>query len=185
MESPIETSCPVCGDENSLKMIAHTTQIAYFGEHTQITLSCSSCGLKQTDFIPAEGKIPGSWVLEIKSTNELNARVVRGSNCTVEIPELELAVYPGIHSSGYVSNVEGVINRFIDAINITKNQLTEEDNDDLEKCNLLLDKIDKMLNGEIPIKLTLKFLDPMGHSKILHEDAVFRELSDAEIEDLL
>ena len=71
MESPIETSCPVCGDENSLKMIAHTTQIAYFGEHTQITLSCSSCGLKQTDFIPAEGKIPGSWVLEIKSTNEL------------------------------------------------------------------------------------------------------------------
>ena len=57
-ESPVESSCPVCGDENSLKMIAHSTQIAYFGEHTQITLSCSTCGFKQTDFIPAEGKIP-------------------------------------------------------------------------------------------------------------------------------
>ena len=184
-ESPVESSCPVCGDENSLKMIAHSTQIAYFGEHTQITLSCSTCGFKQTDFIPAEGKIPGVWTLEISSIEELNARVVRGSNCTVEIPELELAVFPGIHSSGYVSNIEGVINRFIDAINITKNQLNEDEKSDLEKCNLLLEKIIKMKNGEIPIKLTLIFSDPMGHSKILNEKATFRELSEKEVGELL
>ncbi|MAS63081.1 MAG: hypothetical protein CMA34_05385 [Euryarchaeota archaeon] len=184
-ESPIESSCPVCGDENSLKMIAHSTQIAYFGEHTQITLSCSTCGFRQTDFIPAEGKIPGVWTLEISSVDDLNARVVRGSNCTVEISELDLAVYPGIHSSGYVSNVEGVINRFVDAINITKNQLNPEEKSDLEKCNSLLDNISNMVGGKTPIKLTLIFSDPMGHSKILHENAIFRELSEKEVEDLL
>ena len=138
MESAMEMSCPVCGDEKSLKMIAHSTEIAYFGEHTQITLTCSSCGLRQTDFIPAEGKIPGVWTLKLDSLESLNARVVRGSKCTIEIPELELGVYPGVHSSGYVSNVEGVLNRFKDAINITKNQLMSDELSELKKCNFLI-----------------------------------------------
>ena len=30
----IEQSCPICGVENSLKMLAHTSEIPYFGEHT-------------------------------------------------------------------------------------------------------------------------------------------------------
>ena len=185
MESPMETSCPVCGDEKSLKMIAHSTQIAYFGEHTQITLTCSNCGLRQTDFIPAEGKNPGVWTLELTSAERLNARVVRGSNCTIEIPELDLAVFPGTHSSGYVSNVEGVINRFKDAINITKNQFTEEESEEIKKCNEFLESLNSIINCNHDMKVTLVFSDPMGHSKILHDDAIFRELTKEEIEDLL
>ena len=42
-----------------------------------------------------------------------------------------------------------------------------------------------MKNGDIPIKLTLIFSDPMGHSKILNEKATFRELSKKEVEELL
>ena len=150
MESAMEMSCPVCGDEKSLKMIAHSTEIAYFGEHTQITLTCSSCGLRQTDFIPAEGKIPGVWTLKLDSLESLNARVVRGSKCTIEIPELELGVYPGVHSSGYVSNVEGVLNRFKDAINITKNQLMSDELSELKKCNFLIES----LNNTITVSYT-------------------------------
>ena len=185
MESPLETSCPVCGNEKSLKMIAHSTQIAYFGEHTQITLTCSNCGLRQTDFIPAEGKNPGVWTLELTSAERLNARVVRGSNCTIEIPELDLAVFPGTHSSGYVSNVEGVINRFKKAINTTKNQFTDDEVDEIKKCNEFLNSLNSIINGTNKVKFTLIFSDPMGHSKILHEAAIFRELSQEEIEELL
>ena len=68
---------------------------------------------------------------------------------------------------------------------INKYQLNEDEKSDLEKCNLLLEKIIKMKNGEIPIKLTLIFSDPMGHSKILNEKATFRELSEKEVEELL
>ena len=185
MESPMETSCPVCGDDKSLKMIAHTTEIAYFGEHTQITLSCESCGLRQTDFIPAEGKVPGTWSLELTSIEVLNARVVRGSNCTVEVPELELGVYPGTHSSGYVSNIEGVLNRFKDAINITKRQFSEEEVKEISECDYLLDSLNKTINGTNEKKLTIVFSDPMGHSKILHENAKFKELTQEEVEELL
>jgi len=185
MESPIESSCPVCGVDDSLKMIVHTTQIAYFGEHTQITLSCNNCGLKQTDFIPAEGKKPGVWTLELTNPNHLNARVVRGSNCTIKIPELDLGVFPGIHSSGYVSNIEGVIKRFEDAIKITKNQFTDNEIEEIEKCDVLLETLKSVVNGVFTIALTIIFSDPMGHSKILHDDATFKKLTQEEIEELL
>tara|TARA_Y100001978_G_scaffold203523_1_gene230578 strand:- start:25026 stop:25586 length:561 start_codon:yes stop_codon:yes gene_type:complete len=186
MESNIESSCPVCGNENSLKMIAHTTEIAYFGEHTQVTLLCSNCGLRQTDFIPAEDKTPGIWTLKISSSDDLDARVIRGSNCSVEIPELELAVFPGTHSSGYVSNVEGVINRFIEAIKISKNQFNEQENsEEYKKCDALLESLDLTKKRSFTSELTLIFSDPMGHSKILHKKATFTELTKEEAEKLL
>ncbi len=185
MESPIESSCPVCGEENSLKMIVHSTQIAYFGEHTQITLSCSACGLKQTDFIPAEGKKPGVWTLKLTELDHLNARVVRGSNCTVKIPELDLGVFPGTHSSGYVSNIEGVINRFKDAIILTKKQFSKDENEEIEKCDFLLDVLKNTTSGDFKTELNIIFSDPMGHSKILHDDAKFKKMSQKEIDELL
>lgn len=186
MESIIESSCPVCEDENSLKMIAHTTEIAYFGEHTQITLLCSNCGLRQTDFIPAEEKTPGVWSLKLSSAKHLDVRVIRGSNCTVEIPELELSVFPGTHSSGYVSNVEGVLNRFIDAIKISKNQYSNQENsEEYLKCLTLLDSLEEIKKGVFNHEITLIFSDPMGHSKILDDKASFRLLSKEEAEKLL
>ena len=85
MESQVEQSCPICGVENSLKMLAHTSEIPYFGEHTQITMSCHSCGWRVTDFIPAEGKKAGSWKLVVSSAEHISSRVVRSSSCTVRI----------------------------------------------------------------------------------------------------
>tara|TARA_B100001123_G_C14736665_1_gene799192 strand:+ start:99 stop:656 length:558 start_codon:yes stop_codon:yes gene_type:complete len=184
VESPIESSCPVCGNENSLKMIAHSTQIAYFGEHTQITLSCYDCGLRQTDFIPSEGKSPGVWSLKISKKDHLNARVVRGSNCTVKIPELELGVYPGIHSSGYVSNIEGVLKRFGDAIIMTKRQFSNDEQEEIEKCDFLLETLLNVNEGKFDLELNIIFSDPMGHSKILHDDAKFKGFTEKEIEEL-
>ena len=109
MESSVGQSCPICGNENSLKMMAHSSEIPYFGEHTQITMSCNSCGWRVTDFIPAEGKKAGSWTLIVSSTENISARVVRSSSCTVRIAELGLEVTPGSSSTGYISNVEGVL----------------------------------------------------------------------------
>ena len=56
MESTIDVSCIICGFGGGLTMLAHTEEIAYFGEHTQVTLSCPGCGWRQTDFIPAEAR---------------------------------------------------------------------------------------------------------------------------------
>jgi len=183
MESYIEQSCPICGEENSLKMLAHTSEIPYFGEHTQITMSCQSCGWRVTDFIPAEGKKAGSWKLVVNSTEHISSRVVRSSSCTVRIEELGLEVSPGSSSTGYISNVEGVLDRFSSAIGTIRLQAeSEEDDEMLSKCDELLSRIDLVKNGELVV--TLELLDPVGHSQILHEEAVSSEISDKDAREL-
>ncbi|RCH76906.1 MAG: hypothetical protein DBX04_03050 [Candidatus Poseidoniales archaeon] len=183
MESSVEQSCPICGNENSLKMMAHSSEIPYFGEHTQITMSCNSCGWRVTDFIPAEGKKAGSWTLIVSSTEHISARVVRSSSCTVRIAELGLEVTPGSSSTGYISNVEGVLDRFASAIGTIRRQAdVENDEDTKTKCDELLSKIDMVKSGELVV--TLQLLDPVGHSQILHEEAVSSEISDEDAKEL-
>ena len=183
MESSVEQSCPICGNENSLKMMAHSSEIPYFGEHTQITMSCNSCGWRVTDFIPAEGKKAGSWTLVVSSTEDISARVVRSSSCTIRIAELGLEVTPGSSSTGYISNVEGVLDRFASAIGTIRRQADVE-NDEVTKtkCDELLSKIDMVKSGGLVV--TLELLDPVGHSQILHEEAVSSEISDEDAKEL-
>ena len=115
-EQPVDIPCPICSIPGKVYMIAHVEEIPYFGEHTQVTVMCHSCGWRQTDFIPAEGKKPGGWSLAIDSLETLSARVIRSSSCTIKVHELDLEVAPGSNATGYVSNVEGVLSRFKDIV---------------------------------------------------------------------
>ena len=182
MESIIDQSCPICSSKKGLKLYVHISEIPYFGEHTQMTMMCDSCGWKNTDFIPAEGKKPGSWSLRINNVEHMSARVVRSSSCTIRIEEIGLEVEPGGNSSGYITNIEGVLNRFSDIVKMILRQARRDGEETVENCLLLLEKIYQIKNGEREVDMIL--LDPMGHSQILHDDAISRELSEDEISDL-
>lgn len=197
-EQNVNIPCPICSIEGEVKMIAHIDEIPYFGEHTQVTVLCNSCGWRQTDFIPAEGKKSGAWKLILDNPEKLLARVVRSSSCTVKVEELDLVVTPGGSSTGYVSNVEGVMNRFVDVINMVLRDVQNEAlqhasegiDEGIEETMKAISKLEKMLkiieslkeDGSEPI--TLELLDPNGHSMIIHEDSIERELSDAELAEL-
>mgnify|MGYP001437389173 FL=1 len=183
MESTVEQPCPICFSEEGLTMIAHTSEIPYFGEHTQLTILCPSCGWKHTDFIPAEGKKPGAWSLEIEGSKMLSVRIIRSSSCTIRIEKLGLEVDPGGATTGYVSNVEGVLNRFEGAIQLMYRQsISLQEQDIIDKCESLLEKINLVKSGDMAVEIIL--LDPMGHSQILHGDAKSRDLTDEELENL-
>jgi len=184
VESVVEQDCPVCSKEGSLRMIAHSSEIPYFGEHTQITMVCGDCGWKVTDFIPADGKKPGAWSLVIDSEDHMSTRVVRSSSCTIRIGELGLEVSPGGSSTGYVSNIEGVMSRFEEAIGTIRRQAERdsEDGEILSRCDDMMASIDSVKSGEMSV--TLELLDPVGHSQILHDDAISREIGEEEAESL-
>jgi zinc finger protein len=183
MESTVEQPCPICFSEEGLTMIAHTSEIPYFGEHTQLTILCPSCGWKHTDFIPAEGKKPGAWSLEIDSSEMLSVRIVRSSSCTIRIEKLGLEVDPGGATTGYVSNIEGVLNRFEGAIQLMYRQsIASKEQEIVKKCELLLKKINLVKSGDLVVEMIL--LDPMGHSQILHSNAISRNLTNEELENL-
>ena len=183
MESKVEQPCPICFSDEGLTMIAHTSEIPYFGEHTQLTILCPSCGWKHTDFIPAEGKKPGAFSLEIEGIEMLSVRIIRSSSCTIKIEELGLEVEPGGATTGYVSNIEGVLNRFQGAVEMMYRQAkTSNEKETIRKCEALLEKINLVKDGNLMVEITL--LDPMGHSQILHENAASRELTERELEEL-
>ena len=183
MESTIEVSCIACGYDEGISMLAHTEEIAYFGEHTQVTLACPSCGWRQTDFIPAQARDGSCQKYRITSAEDLQIRVIRGSACTVRLIELDLEVRPGSHSTGYVSNIEGVLNRFQDVIDMVGRQAAAEENQEaISQLTTLTEAMLEIREGERDA--TLEFLDPHGHSMILTDGVESRPLTVAEIEDL-
>ena len=182
MQSSLEYPCPICNAQSGLILNVHTSEIPYFGEHTEMTIICNECGWRHTDFIPSEGKKPSVWSLVINNSELMTTRVVRSSSCTVRIVELGLEVEPGDNATGYISNVEGVLNRFSDAISMIQRGAirdAEEGKEKVESCQELIDRISRVKSGQETVELLL--LDPNGHSQILHESATSTELSEEEI----
>ena len=193
-EQPVDIPCPICFEEGKVNMIAHVDEIPYFGEHTQVTILCHACGWRQTDFIPAEGKKAGGWSLVIDEEEKLRARVVRSSSCTICVPELDLEVKPGSNATGYVSNVEGVLNRFQEIIDMVERDLSQQFlNSEGEAREELMTQLATLQNMTLTLKelgrpktdsITLVLLDPHGHSMILHPEAKERDLTDEELQNL-
>ena len=181
MQSKVDAPCPQCLKDNSLTMLAMSSEIPYFGEHTQITVICELCGWKHTDFIPSDGEKPGYSSLIVDNSEKCSARVIRSSSGTIRIPELELEVSPGGSSSGFVSNVEGVIKRFEDAVgSILRGNADDEK---IVQASLeLLESLSYMKSGSS--HLLIELLDPRGRSQIIHNDAITRDLMENEIQSL-
>ncbi len=175
----INTDCPVCKGRNTLEMTSKTEEIPYFGEILESTIICSECGYKHSDTICLEQKEPVCYSLLISKSN-INARVVKSQTATLSIPELGLKVEPGPKSQGYVSNVEGVLNRFESAVE-TAIEWAEEP-EVKENALKIIDKIEDIKSGDGSATLIIE--DPFGHSVILHDDAKHRKLSQEEVENL-
>ena len=124
--------------------------------------------------------------LVISKPEHMRARVIRSSSCTVRLVELDLEVNPGSASTGYVSNVEGVIDRFMDVIIMVTRQAYVEDSEmsDIKRLQEMHTTLLELKEDPIPNSVTLELLDPNGHSQIIHEDATLRELTPEEFSEL-
>ncbi|MFL2974838.1 MAG: ZPR1 zinc finger domain-containing protein [Candidatus Thalassarchaeaceae archaeon] len=176
MQSEVDAPCPQCAEGDTLTMLAMNSEIPYFGEHTQITVLCSSCGWRHTDFIPSDGEKPGFSSLVVDNEQRMMVRVVRSSSCTIRIPDLDLEVSPGGSSSGYVTNIEGVIKRFENAIETIIR--SDDDGMGAEIATKIMDRLRRVKQGKD--RISVELLDPRGRSQIIHGKAISRELNDTE-----
>ncbi len=176
--SKMYADCPIC-NAHSMEVTTKTEIIPYFGEIMESTLLCSECGYKHADTICIDQKDPVKYTLIVGKDN-LNARVVKSQSTTITIPEIGLKVEPGPQSQGYVSNVEGVLNRFEKAV---KTALAWAEEDHAKKNAVqILEDIERVKNGQKEVTLVLE--DPFGHSMVMDETAVKSELTVEEIKNL-
>ena len=177
--SKMFADCPICNAHQSMEVTTKTEIIPYFGEIMESTLLCSECGYKHADTICIDQKEPVKYTLLVGKEN-LNVRVVKSQSTTITIPEIGLKVEPGPQSQGYVSNVEGVLNRFEKAV---KTALSWAEEDHVKKNAVqILEDIERVKKGEKEVTLVLE--DPFGHSIVMDDDAVKSELTVEEIKNL-
>ena len=171
MEKLENQTCPFCG-KKTLSLTEDQKEVPYFGKIHIFSMTCSNCKYHKADIEAAEEKEPCRYSLEISSKEDMNIRVVKSSQATIKIPHIT-TIEPGIASNGYVTNVEGILNRVKHAVEIAKE--VAEDLDDKKKAKRMLKKLTKITWGQEKAKLIIE--DPSGNSAIISEKAVKSKLS--------
>lgn len=175
----MKIDCPVCREKNCAKSITNTVNIPYFGDVIETLIVCEKCGFKHSDVISIGQDKPKKECLKI-TKKTLSSRVVRSQSSTISIPEIGIKVEPGPKSEGYVSNVEGVITRFISGVKKALKLFNDEESQ--KNSKIALEKLEKLLTGEF--EATLIIDDPYGQSKIADTNVQSRPLSEDELKDL-
>ena len=174
MDKVENETCPMC-HKKTLTLIEDEKDIPYFGKVYLFSMSCDNCKFYKADVEAAEQKPPCKITFETNSEKDLNVRLIKSSEAHLKIPTLRMDVRPGPDSNGYITNIEGVLNRFEKVIQEQK-KLAEADGDKAAKTTAknLLKKIWKIKCGEIPVKIVIE--DPSGNSAIISDKAKFELL---------
>ena len=111
MEEIKNQPCPFC-NKKTLTLMEEEKEIPYFGKCYLMTMSCDNCKYHKFDIESAERKEPVKYTFIIQNKEDLNVRVVKGSEATVKVPTLRMEVRSAIGATAYISNIEGVLRRF-------------------------------------------------------------------------
>lgn len=165
MEELKDQKCPVCG-EAKLSLAQDEVEVPFFGKTFIFSMNCTACKYHKSDVESIDEKEPVKYSFEISSEEDMKVRVIRSSNGFVKIPHIA-SIEPGEGANGYVTNVEGILNRIKHQIEVLKE--AEEDEEAKKKAKNLLKKITKVMWGQEKAKLIIE--DPTGNSAILSEKA--------------
>jgi len=169
VHNPVETRvpgpCPCCNTE--IDYLYKTENIPYFSDILIISAICPECGYKFVDTQLLKHGEPARYTVAVRSDDDLSIRIVRSMGASIEIPEFGVRIDPGPLCQGFVSNVEGVLDR-IELV--VKGALTWGTDVERENAAALLADIVQVKAGTYPITVILE--DPDGNSGIESERAV-------------
>ncbi|MBI2576955.1 ZPR1 zinc finger domain-containing protein [Candidatus Woesearchaeota archaeon] len=162
--------CPVCGAK-SLQLMEAERDIPYFGKVFLFSMTCSSCKYHKSDVECDSKKDPSRYTLEIGSEADLKVRVVKSAEATVKIPYIT-TITPGPASQGYVTNVEGILQRVKNEIEAVRD--TTDDDGERQEAKNLIKKLINIMWGKQKQKVIIE--DPSGNSAIISDRAIVEKM---------
>jgi len=156
--------CPYCNTE--IEYLYKTENIPYFSDILIISAICPSCGYRFVDTQLLKNADPVRYELRVETREDLDVRVARSMTARIEIPELGVRIDPGPACEGFVTNVEGVLDRIAQAIRAA---LRDGDETERENGRVLLERIEGIKAGKMPVTVILQ--DPMGNSVLVSDKA--------------
>lgn len=157
--------CPMCLTKN-LTLTEAAREIPFFGTCYIFSMDCQNCDYHIADIEGDGDRPPVKYTLVVESEEDLKIRVIKSSKAIIKIPRV-LDITPGPFSNGYITNVEGIINRAKKTIDDQKN---DDDKAVRKKAKSLSKKLQNVLWGRDKLKLIL--IDKTGNSAIISEKAV-------------
>lgn len=151
-----EGRCPACSSEK-LEVSVYVYEVPYFDKIMLEVWKCDACGYKKSDVSTLEYGGEVRVVFPVKELKDLNALVIKSSTASIEIPELGIEILPGPAAQGYITTIEGLLEKVLEN---TPSECFQEDS----QCSELVKKIKKAMNGEI--SFTVILTDPHGKSAI-------------------
>jgi len=170
MEKIEHETCPACG-KKTLTLTQEETDIPYFGKTFIFSMVCSDCNYHKSDVEAADMKDPVKVTFVVENKKDLNVRVVRSSEASVKIPHVG-DMEPGPAAEGFVSNIEGLIDRFRKQIEALRD--SAEEDEDRKKAKNLLKKLQRVIWGDEQLKIIIE--DPSGNSAIISDKAIVEKL---------
>lgn len=168
--------CPICGAIDTFQVRGRIDNIPYFGETMETLVSCSNCKFRHADVMHLGEHEPMRHEFHISSEKDMMVRVVKSSTGIIKIPELGITVKPGSGSEGYISNIEGVIDRIEKAIRVA---IEKADPIKRRRGGAKLKKLEAIRSGRGNVKIIM--MDPFGHSTIADKRAKKRRLTKREL----
>jgi zinc finger protein len=163
VQNVVQGRCPYC--EREIQYLYQTENIPYFSDILIVSARCE-CGYRHADTMVLAGGEPARWEIRVEAPEDLMVRVVRSASARVEIPELGVEIDPGPACEGFVSNVEGVIDRIDDVVS---GVLTWAEGEERENALVLRRRIELAREGSLLFTLSIE--DPSGNSAIVSEKA--------------
>ena len=163
MQNVVRGRCPYC--EREIEYLYQTENIPYFSDILIVSGRCE-CGYRHADTMVLSGGEPARWELAVEGPEDLGVRVVRSASAAIRIPELGVEIDPGPACEGFVSNVEGVLDRIDDVLGTV---LTWSVGEERENALALKERIALAREGSIPFNLAIE--DPSGNSAIVSPKA--------------
>lgn len=157
--------CAIC-DKPKLTLREEELTIPHFGKVFVFSMKCEACGYFKSDVESAGKKEPCKYTFEAESDKDLNVRVIKSGEATVKIPHI-MTIEPGPASDGYVTNIEGLLDRVKKMIESAAE--AEEDEDAKKKAKNMIKKLNNVMAGREKLKIIIE--DPSGYSAIVSEKA--------------
>ena len=160
--------CPRCGSEFMISGYLH--EIPLIGKVIISVGRCSKCGYRYSDVKAAESKGPQRLILKVEDQNDLNVLVLKAATASYKIPELGIKADPGPASQGFITTVEGLLDRVLEVLELLR--------DDPEVNQSEREKREKMIKEAIEgkRKFTLIIDDPEGVSRIISDKVIRLDL---------
>lgn len=170
--------CPFC-HEKKLVLMDMKKEIPFFGTSFIFSMDCSGCGYHKADIEAETPREPCKYSIEISSEQDMKIRVVKSSCANVKIPHVG-DIMSGPSSNGYVTNIEGILNRMVKQLEIIRDN-DEEEEESRKKAKNMIKKLHRVIWGQEKQKLMIE--DPTGNSAIISDKAVKEKLKTAKKEE--